>query len=151
MAREGEVEVGIKLAADVSGGVQSGQELEKLRQKAKEVMNDTDRAAKQASGGISGLSKSVGFLRKAMTGFGVAGLFAGAAAAVSKIKDSFAAAAKEAEAFRKIQNDLAQAKALNALVQGYERLKDAVASAERDLLSSYRSYYWAVEHGILNS
>lgn len=129
MAREGEVEVGIKLKADVSGGVQSRQELEKLRQKAKETMNDADRAAKQASGGIEGLSRSVGFLRKAMTGFGVVGLFAGAAAAIAKIKDSFNAAAKEAEAFRKIQNDLAQAKALNALVQGYERLKEAVSSA----------------------
>lgn len=129
MASDGEVKVDIKLAADVSGGVQSRQELEKLRQKAKETMNDADRAAKQASGGIEGLSRSVGFLRKAMTGFGVAGLFAGAAAAIAKIKDSFNAAAKEAEAFRKIQNDLAQAKALNALVQGYERLKDAVGAA----------------------
>ncbi len=132
MAREGEVEVGIKLKADVSGGVQSRQELEKLRQKAKETMNAADRAAKQASGGIKGFSKSVGFLRKAMTGFGVAGLFAGVAAAISKIKDSFNAAAKEAEAFRKIQDNLAQAKALNALVQGYERLKGAVAAANAE-------------------
>lgn len=42
------------------------------------------------------------------------------------------------------QNALADAK--DALAEA----KDNVASAQRDLFSMYRSYYWAVEHGILN-
>lgn len=41
----------------------------------------------------------------------------------------------------------------NALADAKDTLadaKDKASSAERDLLSRYRSYYWAVEHGILN-
>lgn len=42
----------------------------------------------------------------------------------------------------------------NALAEAKDALaeaKDSVASAERDLFSSYRSYHWAVEYGILNT
>ena len=42
----------------------------------------------------------------------------------------------------------------NALADAKDSLadaKDGVAGAERDLFSQYRSYYWAVEYGILNS
>ena len=41
----------------------------------------------------------------------------------------------------------------NALADARDSLtekKADIASAERDLFSAYRSYYWAVEHGILN-
>ena len=41
----------------------------------------------------------------------------------------------------------------NALADAADTLasaKDTVSGAERDLLSAYRNYYWAVEHGILN-
>lgn len=42
----------------------------------------------------------------------------------------------------------------NALADAADELaavKDEVATAERDLFSQYRSYYWATEYGILNS
>lgn len=41
----------------------------------------------------------------------------------------------------------------NALADARDKraeASDAVASAQRELLSKYRGYYWAVEHGILN-
>ena len=41
----------------------------------------------------------------------------------------------------------------NALADAADTLasaKDTVSGAERDLLTAYRSYYWAVEHGIVN-
>lgn len=119
---DGDVSVKIKLGADISGGVQSRQELEKMRQAAKKT---TDDAAK----GFDGLSKQVGFFKKALTGFGVAGLFTGLISALAKIKESFEASAKHAKALDKIQDELAKAKGLQQLVSAYERLKSAAAAA----------------------
>ena len=119
---DGDVSVKIKLGADISGGVQSRQELEKLRQSSKKTTDD-------ATKGFDGLSKSVGFFRKALTGFGVAGLFTAIYQGVAKIADSFKAASKQAEALDKIQNELAKAKGLQQLVSAYERLKSAAAAA----------------------
>ena len=119
---DGDVSVKIKLGADISGSVQSRQELEKLRQSSKKTTDD-------ATKGFDGLSKSVGFFRKALTGFGVAGLFTAIYQGVAKIADSFKAASKQAEALDKIQNELAKAKGLQQLVSAYERLKSAAAAA----------------------
>ena len=119
---DGDVSVKIKLGADISGGVQSRQELEKLRQSAKKTTDD-------ATKGFDGLSKSVGFFRKALTGFGVAGIFTAIYQGVSKIADSFKAASEQAKALDKIQNELAKAKAMQQLVNAYERLKSAAAAA----------------------
>ena len=124
-----DVNIKIKLGADLSGGMQSRQELEKLRQQAKRTNSEINSSAGQAAGGVKGLSASVGLLRKAMAGFGALGLFTGLVAAVSKIRDSFGRAKKEAEEFRKIQEQLASDKSLASMVQGYERIRDAVAAA----------------------
>lgn len=118
---DGDVSVKIKLGADISGGVQSRQELEKLRQETKKT---TDDGAKH----FAGLSNSVGFFQKALTGFGVAGLFTAIYSGVSKIADSFDAARKQAEALNKIQDELAKAKSIQQLVGEYERLKSAAAA-----------------------
>lgn len=119
---DGDVSVKIKLGADISGGVQSRQELEKLRQSAKKTTDD-------ATKGFDGLSKQVGFFKKALTGFGVAGLFTAIYSGVSKIAKSFKAASEQAKALDKIQNELAKAKGLQQLVGAYERLKSAAAAA----------------------
>ena len=136
---DGDVSVKIKLGADLSGGVQSRQELERLRQSAAKSTGD-------AAKGFDGLSKSVGFFRKALTGFGVAGLFTAIYQGVAKIADSFKAASKQAEALDKIQNELAKAKGVQPLGAGYERLKSAAAAAASEQSHALRM----IDEGVAN-
>ena len=136
---DGDVKVKIKLGADLSGGVQSRQELERLRQSAAKSTGD-------AAKGFDGLSKSVRFFRKALTGFGVAGLFTAIYQGVAKIADSFKAASKQAEALDKILNELAKAKGLQQLVAGYERLKSAAAAAASEQSHALRM----IDEGVAN-
>ena len=74
----------------------------------------------------------MGLLRKALTGFGVAGLFAGLISQIGKIAASFKSTQKSAEEFRKVQLQLAQEKGVQQLAADYDRLKDAVAAAAKE-------------------
>lgn len=51
----------------------------------------------------------------------------------------------------KYQQGTVSANALADAADELAAVKDEVATAERDLFSQYRSYYWATEYGILNS
>lgn len=65
-------------------------------------------------------------------------------ASLASQEREYAAAALKYEQGNLSANALADAK--DALADA----KDALAGAERDLFSKYRTYYWAVEYGILN-
>ena len=74
-----------------------------------------------------------GGLRNILTGFGVGAVFAGIVSQVSKVADSFKSAKKAADDLAKVQQQLAADKSLQELALGYERMKDAAASAAREL------------------
>lgn len=124
-----EVNVGIKLGADVSGGVQSREELDKLRKKAKETSAEASSGFSKMSSSIQGVSRVAGLCQKVLQGFGAVGAILGITQAVSKVRESFAAAQKEAEKF----NEAAAAKkvkeSVDALADSYDRLTKSIAGA----------------------
>lgn len=127
----GKYDTTIKLGldADLSGGVQTEKQMDSLRRKAKDLGKESEASAAKATGAMGRLQRATGKLRQALAGFGVAGIFTALISQIGKLRDSFGAAQKQAEAFAKIQQKLAEDKGLQGLAQDYERLKDAVAAA----------------------
>ena len=128
---ENQVDIAIKLGADISGGVQSEKELERIRAKAKEAGKDANKAAKDAAHGMSGFEKSVGLVKKALTGFGVAGLFTTLIAGIQKVSESFGAAEKKALDLQKAAEAKALAKSVSDLAEQYATLSTKMANAAK--------------------
>ena len=78
-----EVNVGIKLGADVSGGVQSREELDKLRKKAKETSAEASSGFSKMSSSIQGVSRVAGLCQKVLSGFGAVGAILGITQAIT--------------------------------------------------------------------
>lgn len=132
MAGNYDTTIKVGLDADLSGGVQTEKQLEAIRKKAKQMGDDGAAGAGKAGNAMARLQSSVGLLRKALTGFGVAGLFAGLISQIGKIAASFKSTQKSAEEFRKVQLQLAQEKGVQQLAADYDRLKDSVAAAAKE-------------------
>lgn len=129
MADRHDMTIGIGLKADLEGGVQTEKQLDKVRQKARDLGKDANDAGNQAVASFGRLQKTVGTLNAALTGFGVAGMFTALIAGVQKIMGSFGHAKKAAEEFAKEQAGIAESKAIDALVSDYERLKASIAAS----------------------
>lgn len=129
MADRHDMTIGIGLKADLEGGVQTEKQLEKVRQKARELGKDANDAGNQAGASFGRLQKTVGTLKAALTGFGVAGMFTALIAGVQKITESFGHAKRAAEDFAKEQAGIAESKAIDALVSDYDRLKASIAAS----------------------
>lgn len=137
MAQGDQVNVKVKLGSDISGGIAARAELDKVRAAAKKASEETVKSAKAAANGMAGFQKSVSLVRKALTGFGAITLFAGIANGVAKIQDSFKAAKKKAEEFRKAAELKELKKSIDDLADSYARLKEQIAAAgqaEKDAL-----------------
>lgn len=119
----------LRLEADLSGGVATEKQYDQLISKAKELGRSGKSGAAEAAAGINNLSKTVGFLRKALAGFGLVGLFTGLIASINKIKESFGAAQKQAEEMAKIQKQLDESKHIQNLAAQYDQLKDSAEKA----------------------
>ena len=126
-----QVDVSIKLGADISGGVQTEKELERIRSKAKDAGNDADKSAKNAARGMYGFAKSVGLVRRALTGFGVAALFTSVIAAIERVTESFGAAEKKALDLQKAADAKALAKSVSDLADQYQTLSTKMANAAK--------------------
>lgn len=131
MVNADDVNVKIKLGSDLSGGIQSREEMKKIRAEAKAVGNDTSAGASRAAKGMSNLERSVGLVRKALTGFGVLTLFATIADGIAKIQDSFNAAKREAEEFKKAAELEEFKKSIDDLAESYATLKERISDAAK--------------------
>lgn len=131
MADNGDVNVKIKLGADVSGGVQSRAEMQKLRAEAKKTGDDTANSAATAANGMKGLEKSVRLVRKVMSGFGIGALFLSAVAGVEKIIDSFGRAEQKAKDMQKAASEKAFAESISDLADSYARLNEQLSATEQ--------------------
>ena len=119
----------IGLDADLSGGVQTEKQLEAMRRKAAQLGKDGSASVGKVTGAIGGLQKACGMLRNVLAGFGLVGVFTALAAAVGKVKDSFGAAKKEAEALAKEKDKAAHKEAVEALAKSYETLGESMRKA----------------------
>lgn len=123
----------IGLEADLTGGIQTEKQADAIRKKFKQMGDEGAASAGKATSAISRLKSMAGGLRNILTGFGVGAVFAGIVSQVSKVADSFKSAKKAADDLAKVQQQLAADKSLQELALGYERMKDAAASAAREL------------------
>ena len=128
---DGDVNVKIKLGSDLSGGVQSREELKKIRAEANKTGNDTAKSAAKAAHGMQGLEKSVGLVRKVLSGFGVGALFLSAVAGVEKIIESFGRAEQKAKDMQKAAAEKAFAKSISDLADSYAKLNAQLSAAEQ--------------------
>lgn len=137
MADENQVDVQIKLGADINGGIQTEAEFERLKKKSKEFGDESAKSSKQAVSGMAGFEKSIGFVRKALTGFGVAGLFTALIGGIQKVSESFSAAKTKADELAEATGKKALAKSIDDLAESYAKMKEnltAAATAQQNQL-----------------
>ena len=125
---ENQVDVSIKLGADISGGIQTEKELERVRAKAKE----TERTAESVDGfgklkqGAEGVSRAIGFINKAIMGFGIVGLLT---PIVNLFRSWHEEAKKTEEAARNLRKEMemkSAAEQVKEIASAYKELTDAI-------------------------
>lgn len=126
MADNGDVNVKIKLGADVSGGVQSRAEMQKLRAEAKRTATDTASGFTKLKDGALGVSRAIGFINKAIMGFGIIGLLT---PIINLFKSWHEEAKKTEEAARNLRKEMEMKSAaaqVKEIAAAYKELTDAI-------------------------
>lgn len=126
MADNGDVNVKIKLGADVSGGVQSRAEMQKLRAEAKRTATDTVSGFTKLKDGALGVSRAIGFINKAIMGFGIIGLLT---PIINLFKSWHEEAKKTEEAARNLRKEMEMKSAaaqVKEIAAAYKELTDAI-------------------------
>lgn len=119
----------LRMTADLSGGIATEKEYDRVLAKAKELGKKNVEEAKKTKDSFAALSKTVGAFRRVLMGFGVAGLFAGIITSIKKVSESFAEAKKQADEMAKIQKQLDESKHIQNLAAQYDQLKDSAEKA----------------------
>ena len=126
MADNGDVNVKIKLGADVSGGVQSRAEMQKLRAEAKRTATDTASGFTKLKDGAMGVSRAISFINKAIMGFGIVGLLT---PIINLFKSWHEEAKKTEEAARNLRKEMEMKSAaaqVKEIAAAYKELTDAI-------------------------
>ena len=126
MADNGDVNVKIKLGADVSGGVQSRAEMQKLRAEAKRTSTETVSGFTKLKDGAMGVSRAIGFINKAIMGFGIIGLLT---PIINLFKSWHEEAKKTEEAARNLRKEMEMKSAaaqVKEIAAAYKELTDAI-------------------------
>lgn len=126
--------VKLKLDADLTGGVQTEKQYDRLKAKVAQLGKDSSASVGKVTSAFGMLSRSIGLVKNVLAGFGAIGVISSLIGAVKKVKDSFDSARKEAEAFRAAKEKAAHAKDVENLAEGYRKLAEqikAVADAAR--------------------
>ena len=119
--------------ADLSGGVQTEKQYDRLIAKAKELGKQGTASGKQVEASLGGVSRAAGLLRKVIGGFGAVGLLTGLVGAIEKVKKSFGEAKKEADALAAAKSKAEHKDAVEALGKSYEKLAEAARTASEAL------------------
>ena len=126
MADSGDANVKIKLGADVSGGVQSRAEMQKLRAEAKRTSTETVSGFTKLKDGAMGVSRAIGFINKALMGFGIIGLLT---PIINLFKSWHEEAKKTEEAARNLRKEMEMKSAaaqVKEIAAAYKELTDAI-------------------------
>ena len=128
MAAEEEI-MKIRLDADLSGGVATEKQYDRLIAKAKELGKQGTASGKQVESSLGGVRRAAGLLRGALTGFGIAGAIMGLVSAFKTLKDSFGDAKKEADELAAAKSKAEQKEAVEALAKSYTTLAESAKNA----------------------
>lgn len=126
-----DTKITLGMEADLTGGVQTEKQLEKVRAQAKKLEQDSKSGGASIEQAFGKATRAVGFFRKALAGFGVLSAITGLIAAVEKIASVFSMSKSKADAFAaSAGRALAGEKvAIEELAKSYEALADATEKA----------------------
>lgn len=129
MADNYDTTIKVGMEADLSGGMQTEKQLDRLKAKSRELGKEGASAGANMTAAFGKVSRAASMFQKVLTGFGIAGAFAGIIAAIDKIRASFGSAKKEAEAFAAAKAKAEHKEAVDALAKSYEALAEATRNA----------------------
>ena len=115
--------------ADLSGGVQTEKQYDRLIAKAKELGKQGTASGKQVESSLGGVSRVAGLLRKALGGFGAVALITGLVGAIEKVRKSFGEAKSELDKLAAAKAKAEHKEAVEALAKSYGALGEAAKKA----------------------
>lgn len=128
-----DTKITVGLEADLSGGVQTEKQLEKVRAQAKKLEQDSKSGGASIEQAFGKATRAVGFFRKALGLFGAVAAINAVIAAIGKVKESFGDAKKEAEKFADAREMAGLKTGIEALAKSYEALGRAIVDASEKL------------------
>jgi len=129
MADNYDTTIKVGMEADLSGGMQTEKQLDAIRAKAKKLEQESSKSGATIEQAFGRASKAAGLFRKVLTGFGVVGAIMGLVEAIGKVRDSFGAAKKEADALAKAKEKAEHKAAVDSLAKSYDALADSISAA----------------------
>ena len=133
MADKYDTTIKLGLDADLSGGVQTEKQLEKVRAQAKKLEQETKSGGASLEQSFGKATKAVGLFRKALGLFGAVAAINAVVSAIGKVKESFGNAKKEAEEFADAREMAGLKAGVEALAKSYEALGRAIGEASEKL------------------
>lgn len=128
-----DTKITLGMEADLTGGVQTEKQLEKVRAQAKKLEQDSKSGGASIEQAFGKATRAVGFFRKALGLFGAVSAITGIIAAIGKVKESFGDAKKEAEKFADAREMAGLKTGIEALAKSYEALGRAIVDASEKL------------------
>lgn len=129
MAQDGEVNVRLRVTAENGGVAKSTEGLKRVGSAAKKTAAESKTAFAQANASVGGLTRALGLLRGALTGFGGVAFAASFVEGFRKIRDSFRKSNEEADRFAAAAKKAADQKAVDDLAKSYDALAKSIAAA----------------------
>lgn len=128
-----DTKISVGLEADLTGGVQTEKQLEKVRAQAKKLEQDSKSGGASIEQYFGKATKAVGLFRKALGLFGAVAAINAVVSAIGKVRDSFGNAKKEAENFADAREMAGLKAGVEALAKSYEVLGRAIGEASEKL------------------
>ena len=135
MAADGDVNVKVKLGADLRGGVQTREELKKIREEAKRTSDGPNAGARgftRLGDCIKNATSAMGKLRAVMTGFGILGVVQQAVTLYQTLAEIFKKDTENASELNKELQDKAAVERVKELKKSYDELTESISAAAKE-------------------
>lgn len=132
MTSEEDVNVTVKIGADLSGGVQSREELSRIRAEARKTTAESSTGFTSLGESISGVSKAAGLFGKILSGFGVIGVFTSLIAGLEKISALFSENAGKAMELKDAARAEELTKSVGDLADAYAKVKQELQETAKE-------------------
>jgi len=130
---DGDVNINMKMTADTTGGKQTEEQVDRIRDKNKKLAEESKRGGETIAQSFGKVTRAANLFRNVLTGFGLVGIFTSLANSIGTLIKSFGQAEKEAAALDKAARMEEAQKAVKALADHYRDLTKAMAAADVEM------------------